>query len=167
MTILWVIFLALHIFFAGMALSQIPVGLFFRRALARAAGTPGELSILATQGEVIGNLGQYGGIGLLLTGLALLGVNRYGTTFGLLGLFAPTPTWLFIKQVVYILIVVILVVALTPASKRAIAALKGAAQSASSVTPEVREASAKVAQISLIIDLLVIVNVILAVWKPT
>src|SRR5687768_17092052 len=105
-----VIFLVPHIIFAGMATTQVPVTLVLRRMIRDAEGKPNEITLMGTFGQVVGFLGQVGGIGLLLTGLALLGVDR----LGLLGLFGPTPTWLFAKQVIFIIIIVLIVTVLVP-----------------------------------------------------
>ena len=57
-------------------------------------------------------------------------------------------------------------VVIQPAGKRAAAAMQQAAQTGGPLSPEARAASARAEQLSLLLNLLVFVNIILAVWKP-
>lgn len=153
------LFLIIHVISAGLAISQIPVGMYFKRAIARANGTPGELPLMATMGQIMGALGAISGAGLLISGLGLIAVRQ----FGLLGLFGPMPTSLWIKQIVFIIVILLVIFVLTPASKQAETSLRAAAQSGSPVTAEAREAFGRIGQTSMIINGLVLLNIILGV----
>jgi hypothetical protein len=88
--------LALHIISAGIWFAQLPLELFYRRMRKQAEGTPAELTILTTSLQVVSSMGQTGGMGILVTGLALVILEG----LGFLGIGGATPTWLVIKQII-------------------------------------------------------------------
>jgi hypothetical protein len=154
--------LILHIMFAAMVFAQIPIEFILRRVRARQKGTPAELGTLLLHGQLNQSLGSIGGIGLLLTGLGLGFIRGEG----FLGIGGVTPLWLLIKQVNYIIILVLLMALLQPTAKRIYPAFAQAVQSAGTVTPEVQALFSRLQTVSLLINALVVVNIILAVWKP-
>jgi hypothetical protein len=163
MSIVKSIFLAIHIISAGIWIAQGAVELLFIPVLRRAKGKPSELSILGAQMQVVGAMGRIGGLGILITGFALLGMDR----FGILGITSYTPTWLIIKQIVYIVAMGVVGALITPAARKIEAKFMEAMQGASSVTPEIEQMSKQLISYSRIINLLVLINIFLAVWKPS
>jgi hypothetical protein len=155
-------FLIIHVMAAGMVFAQIPIELILRRIRARQQGTPAELATLLLHGQLNASLGAIGGLGLLISGLAL----SFISPFGVLGMGGNTPAWLIIKQVNYIIIFVVLMALLQPLAKRIFPAFAQAAQSASTVTDDVRKHYSRLQMYSLIINALVVVNIILGIWKP-
>jgi hypothetical protein len=155
------ILLVLHIISAGIWIAQFPVEIFFRRMRKQAEGTPRELTILTTMLQLMGGMGQIGGMGVLITGLGLIGVSG----LGFLGLGAPTPTWLFIKQVIYLILLAMVFTLIRSASEKMGVALEKAQTSNGVVTPEIRSLTDRVSQIALAHNALVLVNIVLAVWK--
>ncbi len=83
----------------------------------------------------------------------------------LLGIGGFTPGWLFVKQVIYIVLTVFVMVALRPQSTKLAVAFQSAA-SDGSMTDEARELVSRMWMLVTIHTLIVLVNVILAVWKP-
>ncbi len=160
--VLRTILLALHIISAGVWFSQFPLHFILNGIQKRLAGTPGEQTATMVKGQLLGGLGQIGGLGILVTGLGLIILEGYG----FLGIGGATPAWLFIKQIIYVIALVLVFVVIQPAGKRAAAAMQQAAQTGGPLSPEARAASARAEQLSLLLNLLVFVNIILAVWKP-
>ena len=156
------ILLVLHIISAGFWISQFPVELIFRRLQKRAEGTPAELTLMTTSMQLLGGLGQYGGMGILITGLGLVILEG----LGFLGIGGATPTWLVIKQVIYLILLAMVFTLIRQGSERIGAALEQAKTAGGVVTPEIREQSARFGRIALAHNLLVLANIILAVWRP-
>jgi len=157
------IFLVIHIIAAGIWIAQFVVQLAFASILRMQRGRPLELTLTLTQWQVLSIMGQVGGIGILLTGLGLTAVDGYGL-LNIGGNF--TPTWLISKQLVYIVAMILVATLVVPYTARIEAELAEMAAGASTVTPEIRALSERVRNASLLVNLLVLVNIILAVWKP-
>ena len=156
------ILLTFHIISAGIWISQFPLSLLLNQVTKRMAGTPGERAITMARGQLLGGLGQYGGMGILITGLGLILLEG----LGFLGIGGPTPAWLMIKQVIYVIALILVFAVIQPAGKRAALAMQQAAQSGGPVSEEARAAARRAEQVSHLLNLLVLVNIILAVWKP-
>ena len=156
------LFLIIHVMGAGMVFAQIPIEIILGRIRASQKGTPAELGTLLLQGQLNASLGAIGGMALLISGLAL----SFISPFGVLGIGGQTPAWLVIKQVNYIIMLVVLIALLQPLAKRVFPAFAQAAQSASTVTDDVRKQYSRLQMYSLIINALVVVNIVLGLWKP-
>ena len=151
------ILLVIHIFSAGCWISSFPIGLILSRM---AKANPGQApTISMIDGELSQVLGQIGGLGILITGLGLIAIDKTG----FLGIGAPTPTWMFIKQVVYIILVVIGVAVMMPQAMR-LGKLMEASKGAP--TAESRAILARLGTYGYVINLLVFINIVLAVWQP-
>lgn len=155
--------IVLHIIAAGIWIAQLAAEFGFRLAMRGSKGKPVELPLMMAQGRVLGLMGQIGGIGILLTGFGLLWADGYA----LLGIGGFTPTWLMIKQVVYLVALGTALFILQPMQKRLIPQFVAAAKGTPTVTPEIQAMFGRLTNISRFINVLVIVNIILAVWKPT
>src|SRR6266536_793954 len=92
------IVLALHIISAGIWIAQLAAEFAFRSVMRGSQGKPIELPLLMAKVRVVNFMGQVGGIGILLTGFALL----WAENLAFLGIGGFTPTWLLIKQIVYL-----------------------------------------------------------------
>jgi hypothetical protein len=156
------ILLALHIIAAGIWIAQLAAEAGFVAVMRGSQGKPIELPLLMAQGRVISFMGQVGGIGILLTGFGLL----WASNLSFLGIGGFTPTWLLIKQIVYLAAMLIVFVALVPQQRKIMPKIIEAARGTPTVTPEIRQLNTRLTWISRFIDLLVLVNIILAVWKP-
>jgi len=153
--------LVIHIISAGFWISQLPVELIFRRMQKRAEGTPAELTLMTTSMQLLGGLGQFGGMGILITGLGLVILEG----LGFLGIGGSTPTWLVIKQVIYLILLAMVFTLIRQGSERIAAALEQARAAGGVVTPEIRGLAERFGRIALTHNLLVLVNILLAVWK--
>jgi hypothetical protein len=157
------VLLALHIVAAGLWISQFIAERATRVSLKDAEGHPNPIALMMQRGRVIGMLGSIGGPLILLTGLGLLAVNGYA----FLGIGGYTPLWLFAKQIIALVALAIVFIWIQPADKRLSAEFAAAAKVDSRVTPEMLVIDKRMAQISHINNLLVLINIVLAVWKPT
>jgi hypothetical protein len=156
------ILIALHIISAGIWIAQVAADFAFAGVMRGSKGKPIELPLMMAQGRVVGFLGQVGGIGILLTGFGLIWVD--GLSF--LGIGGFTPTWLLIKQIVYLVAMGIVFFFIVPTQRKIVPQFIEAARGTPSVTPEIRQLSAQLTNASRLINLLVLVNIVLAVWKP-
>jgi hypothetical protein len=158
------IFLFLHICTVSLWVAEGAVSLILGRFIRAYAGKPVEATLTLAMGRLESSLGSIAGMGILLTGLGLIWQDHYG----LLGIGGGnTPTWLFIKQVVYIIIMGVVGSLIIPRSRKAEQQLEAAIKDAGAVTPEVRALLGRVNMFGIINTVLVLINVFLAVWKPT
>lgn len=148
-----VILLTLHIISAGAWVSQFFVEVTIERLARKMKGQPGAHLLSIAEGRAASMLGQIGGIGILITGFGLIGVDRYA----FLGIGGFTPLWLMIKQVIYI-IAMIIVFGVVIRGTRGFSAAVAAGEPA--------EIPTNVLLASRLVNVLVLVNIVLAVWKP-
>lgn len=154
-----VIFVVLHILAALFWLTGFFFSFAFRGLLNSSSERAQTLALRIAQDRIYGMSGAIGGNGILLTGLALLAVDSYG----LLSLFgAYTPTWLFIKQVVYIVALVLVFAVIRPAGAKYTVALADAAKGGD--IAQVQALAPRLEQYANLSHSLVIVNIVLAVW---
>ncbi|MCC6615572.1 MAG: hypothetical protein IT320_19015 [Anaerolineae bacterium] len=158
-----IILLVIHIVAVGLWIGQEGVTFALGRLIQGAAGKPQELTLMSAQLAAASFMGGMAGPIVLLTGLGLIWVDGYGL-LGIGGRF--TPTWLMLKQIVYIILLVIVFGLITPRAKQYQQAAAAAGASGGTVTPEVRALWTQARTIGLIHSALVLLNVILAVWKP-
>jgi hypothetical protein len=156
------IVLALHIISAGIWIAQLAAEFAFRSVMRGSQGKPIELPLLMARVRVVNFMGQVGGIGILLTGFALLWTDNL--TF--LGIGGFTPTWLLIKQFVYLLAMGIAFLFIIPTQRKLVPQFIEAARGTPHVTPQIRQLTAQMTNASRLINVLVLVNIVLAVWKP-
>ena len=156
------ILLALHIISAGIWIAQLAAEFAFRSVMRGSQGKPIELPLLMAKVRVVNFMGQAGGIGILLTGFALLWTDN----LSFLGIGGFTPTWLLIKQIVYLVAMGIAFMFIIPTQRKLVPQFIEAARGTPTVTPEIRQLSAQMTNASRLINLLVMVNIVLAVWKP-
>jgi hypothetical protein len=145
-----VIFLVIHIIAAGLWIAQFPISLIFGQV--RKKIDPASLAtVRMTQENVISALGRIGGIGILISGFALLGSNGWG----FLGLGRPTPNWLIAKQVFFI-VGFVLVVAVIGTGQRQL-------RRAGADTEAIMK---RLVTTSYLVNAIVLANIVLSVWKP-
>jgi hypothetical protein len=162
MDIARVVLLVLHIISAGVWIAQFPAELGFNIARRSVKGTPAELPVLIAEMRVLGLLGQIGGLGILITGFGLIGIQQ----LGFLNIGGVTPNWLLVKQIIYLATLLIFIIGIMPATRKLRPMLVAAAQNATGITPEITELSNRLLLLSRITNLLVLINIVLAVWKP-
>jgi putative copper export protein len=156
------LFLIVHIISAGIWVSGFAVDIAFNRLLKNNAGKPVELPLQMARLRVHSVMGSLGGIGILLTGLILTVSLNYGV-FNIGGM---TPTWLLIKQFIFLIALLIVFVVVTPAQRRLVPLIAAAAQGTPKMTSEIEAGIERMNQLGLVINALVVVNIILGVWKP-
>jgi hypothetical protein len=157
MNIWRVIFLVIHIICAGAWISQFPVSLILERV--RKSLSPAQIpAFRVTQGQVLSGLGQIGGMGILVSGFGLIWADGYG----LFNLTAPTPSWLVAKQIFYVVAFGIVGALVIPGQ----AQMRKAASSMGELSSEVAAIENRAILASHVVNLIVLINIILAVWKP-
>lgn len=157
------VLLVLHIFAVGMLLGRIVGDIILDRVRAQMEGKPSEVPVLMAQMRLIATMGQVGGLGVLITGVLLALTQQLGV-FNLGGM---TPTWLLLKQIIYVIILGTVIVVISPMGRTLIPKfIEAAKANPPQVTPEMRGLVAKIKRINQFTDALVLVAVVLAVWKP-
>ncbi len=147
------VLLALHIISAGAWMSQFFVEVVLERYAKKMKGQAGAQMIALSEGRASSLLGQVGGVGILITGLGLVGVDGYA----ILGIGGFTPTWLFIKQVIYLIAMAIVGMVIIRGTR------SFEADVAAGRTTEI---PSQVVLASRLVNVMVMVNIFLAVWKP-
>ncbi len=156
------ILLTLHIISAGIWIAQVAAEFAYRSVMRGSQGKPIELPLLMAKVRVVNFMGQVGGIGILITGFALLWTD--GLTF--LGIGGFTPTWLLIKQIVYLMAMGIAFLVIIPTQRKLVPQFIEAARGTPTVTPDIRKLAGQMTNASRLVNVLVLVNIFLAVWKP-
>ncbi|MDP4230313.1 MAG: DUF2269 family protein [Bacteroidota bacterium] len=106
------LFRILHILSATMTLALLPVSIILLGRMKATKGTPAELVTMGNLNLIGKTMGMIGGLGLLVTGGALVGIEGY-KWFS----FSEFP-WLAWKQTIYVLILIINFALVMPASKK-------------------------------------------------
>ena len=117
---------------------------------------------MMAQIRVAGLAGMIAGNGILLTGLGLLATDHLGF-MGIGG--SITPLWLFIKQIVYIILLIIVFVGINPIAGGLQKQLAVATDGNKLATPEIRTQFNRLRMIIYAHDAFVLLNIILAVAK--
>lgn len=156
------ILLVFHIIAAGVWIAQFPAEMILNRLIKRNEGNREELTYTLLYGQLMSGMGSIGGMGILFTGLGLAGIDRYGV-FNIGGV---TPDWLLIKQIVFVVAMVMVFALVQPMAKKIFPEFAKAAAGGGTVTSEVRAQFSRLKQVSMVINLLVFVNIVLAVWGP-
>jgi hypothetical protein len=155
------LFRIFHIFFASMLLALLPVALIMLGKMKRAEGTPAELTTMSNLNSIGKTLGLIGGIGMLVTGAALAGLQSY-KWFA----FSDYP-WLAWKQTIYVVILLINFSIVVPASKKMTKLIdeKMAAGGAGGATDEIKALGARIGMFAPVMNILAIVNMVLGTSK--
>ena len=155
------IFRILHIFFASMTLALLPVALILLGRMKRAKGTPAELVTMSNLNFLGKTMGMIGGLGILITGGALVGIESY-KWFS----FSDFP-WLAWKQTIFVLILIINFGIVAPASKKMSKLIdeRMAAGGTGGATDEIRALGARIGTFAPLMNLLAIAAMTLGVSK--
>jgi hypothetical protein len=153
------LFRIFHVFFASMTLALLPVMMILRRKIAMSKGTPAELTTMGTMLWIGRLMGMVGGLGLLLTGGALTGIETY-KWFS----FSEFP-WLAWKQTIFVVILIINFAFMMPSSKKMEALMNKQEASGGLATDEIRALGAKLGMFGMIMNLLALAAMTLGVSK--
>jgi hypothetical protein len=157
-----IVLLIIHISAAGMWISEEVIGLILKRLINKNKGQAAELTLASAALTIFKSFGPLASMGILITGIGMTLTNGWV----LLGIGGFTPPWLLIKQIVYIGLFVMVMVWIQPHAQRLEKAF-GEATAAGSMTEEARALVSRLWTLVSIHSLLVLVNIILAVWKPS
>ncbi|GEM_PF-1715984 len=151
------IFVALHILFVVFWLMGFAASFVFRKLLTSDSSQQQAMALRMAQFRINNFGGAVGGPGVLVTGLILLGLVQWG----FLG-FGPTPLWLFIKQLGYVISLVLFMGIINPNAKKIRTAMDSAADSGN--IAELQSLMPRMMQVGTVINIIIIVNVFLAAW---
>ena len=159
------IFLILHIVCAGVWVSELVVSFVLRRLAKRLEDTPAEAWVRIGAGRTAALKGNIGGIGILVSGFSLIGVYRWG----FLGLWAAdvTPTWVILKQALFMVALVLVFAVVVPSQRRVRKPRLQAAEGGASVSVTERTTLDRAPLVSPIVGIVVLLNIIIGVCKPT
>jgi hypothetical protein len=155
---MYTIFLILHIISAGIWIALAPAMTVVSGLMRKSRGTPAEYNYMRVAGVLGLMLGNIGGIGILVTGPAMVGIHHW-PWFP----FDSMP-WLAWKQVIYIVILLLSFGVMVPASKKTRKKLAEELQSnhqGPGASEELRAMFNRQGAIGMLIGLLVLTNIIL------
>ncbi len=158
---LTLLFLTLHIISAGVWVSQFVAEWALERFAERVKGKPGEVALVMAQGSVASLMGTVGGMGILVTGLLLTFQFHYGI-LGIGGVY--TPTWLVIKQIIFIVAMGIIGAVVTRSARQAMPALIQALSSGQPVPAEAKPVFDRAMLASRLVNLLVLINIFVGIY---
>ena len=155
------LFRILHIFFASMTLALLPVAIIMMGKMKRSKGTPAELTTMSNLNLLGKTMGMIGGLGILITGGALVGIESY-KWFS----FSEFP-WLAWKQTIFVIILIINFAVVMPTSKKLTKLIEErlAAGGTGGATDEIRALGARIGMFAPIMNLLAIVAMALGTSK--
>ncbi|MBI1258757.1 MAG: hypothetical protein GC204_14910 [Chloroflexi bacterium] len=155
------LFLAIHIISAGFWISQFVAVMALERFAATVKGKPAEVAVKMAEGNVESLLGTFGGMGILISGLVLTFQFHYGI-LGIGGVY--TPTWLVIKQVIFIIAMGIVGSMVTRPARPIMEALGKALTGGQPAPAEAVSALNRVQLMSRIVNVLVVINILIGVF---
>jgi hypothetical protein len=155
------LFRILHIFFASMTLALLPVALLLMGKMKRTKGTPAELVTMSNLNLLGKTMGMIGGIGILVTGGALTGIESY-KWFS----FSDFP-WLAWKQTFFVLILIINFAVVAPAGAKMTKLIdeRMAAGETGGATDEIRALGKRIGTFAPLMNLLAIAAMALGTSK--
>ncbi|MEP7235822.1 MAG: DUF2269 family protein [Ignavibacteriota bacterium] len=155
------LFRILHIIFASMLIALMPVSMLLLSRIKKTAGTQAQLVTMGNLNLIGRTLGMIGGIGMLITGGALVFLESY-KWFN----FAEFP-WLAWKQAIFVVILIINFSVVVPAGKQLSKLIedKLASGAPGGATPEMGALAKKIGKFAPIMNLLALVNLILGTSK--
>lgn len=161
MDILRVVLLVVHIISAGLWISEEVIGVVLSRMIHTHKGKPTELTLATLAMTLFGIMGPLATVGILVTGIGM----TLHSGWALLGIGSYTPPWLALKQVIYLVMLAYVMVILRPKAEQL---MKSFATSTASgiLNDEGRALLSQFWVIGTIHSLIVLVNIVLAVWKP-
>ena len=160
---MYTVFVVLHILCAGVWFTIGIANMLLLKQVAKTKGTAGELAHMSSQALLGRVMGMIGGIGILITGGAMTGIAGLGWfPFG-------TLNWLACKQTVWVILFIISLAVMMPKGKKIeamIASESASPNAAKGASEGLRAQMATLKTFGIIMNLLVLVNIILGVWKP-
>lgn len=155
------VFLAIHVLCAGLWVANLPVALILNKLRKRAENTAGEVHYMAAAGRIGLIMGNIGAIGILLSGPALEGMSP---AYGWFQFSEPGMMWLALKQIIFVLAIVITGAMLIPRSKKLRVLLQqhmDPKRANTGASDELRAAFQNYVTAGVILNTMVLINIIL------
>lgn len=162
--VLRTVFIIVHVVSAGIWVSQFAAKAGIGRLAASIKAPAAGPWLRMAQGGASSFMGQIGGVGVLVSGLVLVGLNS--KIFGILGI-GPTPLWLFLMELIFLVAMGVVGVGITRPQRTIMPAIQQAMARNEPPPPEALAGLARIEMMSQIVNLLVLINIILGIWRPT
>jgi hypothetical protein len=160
---MYTVFLILHIIVAGCWISILFANIAMMGNLTKAQGTVGELYLMRSVISIGSVMGNIGGIGILITGFGLVGIQHMGIfPFGVVN-------WLALKQTIFVILLVMTFAMMVPRVKmlrRLIAEELAGPDASKGASNGLRSQLGGIRTLGMMMNVLVLCNIILGVWKP-
>ena len=152
--------LSLHIIFAGFWLINFLAEPIFKKSIANSKGKAGENSLISLYLKFSNLSGTLAAVGILVTGILLVVLNPG------YGFFQFTANhWLVSKQIVMVVILILLGWKLIPTAKKLRLAISDEIKSPVEDKSQIHENLKKLYQVNFQVNLLVIVNFLMAITR--
>ncbi|HVU11229.1 MAG TPA: hypothetical protein VHD90_08125 [Phototrophicaceae bacterium] len=153
--------MALHIISAGVWISQFVAEFALDRLAQSMKGKAGQAIAVLGTARAASLMGTVGGTGILITGLLLTFEFRYGI-LGIGGVY--TPTWLVIKQIIFIIAMALVGSMVTRTTRQALPQVMQAINAGTPLPAEAEAALNRATMVSRIVNLLVLINIFIGVY---
>jgi len=156
----WLLLLSLHIAFSGIWLVNFIAGPIFKNSIAKAKGKSGESNLISLYLKVVNLLGMIGALGILITGIIMVLLNPGYEFFQF-----SANHWLTSKQIIMVVILILLGWKLIPSAKRLRLSITNDMNSPVEDKSQVHENLEKLYKVDFQMNLLVLINFLLAVTR--
>lgn len=147
-----------HIISSVIWLGAFPAQLIIEKSLASAKGKPGERRLASVYLVLINIGGMAGMSGILVTGILLVSILPYYSFFNF-----SADHWLAAKQVIMVILLVLTFALIIPSGKKVRGLLGADLENNQPLSDEFYPALKKLSKVSLILNLLVLINFLLAI----
>ena len=142
-----------------MTIALIPTGMIMMGRVKKSKGTPVELTTMSLMSILGKTMGMIGGIGLLITGGALVGIENY-KWFS----FSEFP-WLAYKQTVFVIILIINFTLVVPPSKKLEGMIAERMTMGGGATDKMRAIFGKIGMAAMLMNILTLIAMTFGVTK--
>lgn len=157
---MYLLFTWLHVTFAGIWLVVFIADPLFKRYISKAKNSKGEIELISLYLKFVNLLGMIGAVGILVTGIWMILMDVGYGFFDFSG-----NHWLASKQIIMVVILILLGWKLIPTAKKVRLLISEEIKSPVDDKSNVRENLKKLYSVSFQINLLVIINFLMAVTR--
>ena len=156
----WMVILSLHILFVGIWLVNFIADPIFKNSIASAKNLNSESNLISLYLKFVNLLGMIGATGILVTGILMVVLNPGYEFFQF-----SANHWLTAKQIVMVVILFLLGVKVIPAAKKLRLSISSDLKSPVEDKIQVHENLKSLYQVNFQMNLLVIINLLLAITR--
>ncbi|MFA3783319.1 hypothetical protein ABRY23_09680 [Melioribacteraceae bacterium 4301-Me] len=148
----------IHIIFAGIWLVNFIMDSYFQNLIAANKGKKGEKKLIILYISIINMIGIVGATGILITGIFMVMANPAYSFFQL-----TANHWLTTKQIVMVVILLMIFLKIIPQAKKLRTAIGDDLESSETISEGGYKNLNSIYKINLMINILIIINFILAI----